>query len=123
MPRTRVRKIHPSKGARFRLSPAEILRLLSKVAVDENGCWIWSGYCDGNGYPQFKLRGSARWATRMSYLVFRGRLDAGKEIDHKCHNTSCINPSHLRQKSKSENSREGSTWQRSKVAAECAAPF
>jgi hypothetical protein len=93
------KKIRPAKGMTGRPEPAVILRLLAKVRVEERDhptpCWIWTGYRDPWGYPQIKYAGRAAWAHRVAFLAFNGQLPAGLEVDHLCHNPSCINPDHL----------------------------
>ena len=105
----------------IRLSPTEIVRFLGKVAIDDNGCWVWSGYVDGQGYGQFKAQGKAYWAHRLAFHTFCRRLRNSHSIDHKCHNPRCVNPDHLRAISLSDNI-ASSNRHRSKAAAE-PAPF
>lgn len=72
-------------------------RLLTKiVAHPETGCWLWCGCIDRCGYGKVYYRERAETlAHRASYLVFKGGIPAGCEIDHLCGNRSCINPAHL----------------------------
>jgi hypothetical protein len=74
-------------------------RFWAKVCPEPNsGCWIWGG--DDNGkygtlgiYTEGK---QARiFAHRYSWELHRGPIPAGKQIDHLCCNTFCVNPDHL----------------------------
>lgn len=68
------------------------------VKVDTTGdCWLWIGSRDVNGYGRIKAgRPSPSLAHRVAYELSVGEILDGMEIDHRCHNRSCVNPSHLR---------------------------
>lgn len=75
--------------------------------VDERGCWIWSRYCDPNGYARIYNRDRKRveWAHRYSYELHVGPIKPRHEIDHMCEVTNCVNPEHLQQVTKAEHVR------------------
>ena len=84
--------------------PKVLRRFLAKVKRDEEtGCWLWQGYCDSDGYAQFKFGGRAHWARRLAYAMFRRPMPGGLELDHKCRERSCVNPWHLDLVTKLEN--------------------
>jgi hypothetical protein len=70
-----------------------------RYEVDAQGCWIWSGYCDSNGYARIYDRANRRieWAHRYSYEQHVEPIRPGYEIDHMCEVTNCVNPDHLQQ--------------------------
>jgi hypothetical protein len=74
-------------------------RLLRRVTPGANGCWIWTGYTDGNGRWQYgRLRTGRRtrtFAHRVSYETFVAPIPEGMFIDHLCRTTRCVNPDHL----------------------------
>ena len=89
--------------------------------VDKFGqqdCWIWRGATaqptNGNHVkPQIygKIAGprtpSGRtiWlAHRLSWVMKNGEIPEGMLVDHKCHNTLCVNPAHLRLVTPKQNS-------------------
>ena len=58
-------------------------------------CWIWTG-AKYNGYGVFRSDGASRLAHRMAYKWANGEIPEGEQLDHMCHNRSCVNPSHIR---------------------------
>lgn len=93
-------------------------RLLSKIKVDNNGCWIWQGYCQPNGYGRIRMPDSAKLAHRVSYEIFIGEISAGLVIDHTCRIRQCVNPDHIRAVTQKENVRAANErighWQKDK---------
>ncbi len=85
-------------------------RLLSKIEIDEIGCWVWKGarfkkkYGD---YAQIRMGGRLdsknKRAHVVSYEHFVGKVPEGMELDHICQNTLCINPAHLEPVAHKEN--------------------
>ena len=67
--------------------------------VDKTGdCWEWTGHCDREGYGRF----DATYAHRVSYEIHYGPI-RGLQVDHCCHNRSCVNPNHLRAATNKQN--------------------
>lgn len=93
----------------MRRTPPEVRfwRYVEKVDTVPDGCWIWTGYCDAKGYGQFKAdpRKSSVKAHRFSVTLHGGNIPRGFSVDHKCRNTSCVNPDHLEPVTDSENQR------------------
>lgn len=82
-------------------------RLLSKIKIDDKtNCWNWTGYVSKEGYGRIAYNQSTYTgfeAYRLSYILFRGKLDPRLQIDHLCRNRKCVNPEHLEQVTKKEN--------------------
>lgn len=70
-----------------------------------DACWEFSGPIASNGYGRVSWRGQRLYAHRVSYATFVGPLVDTLTIDHLCRNTVCVNPAHLEQVTKPENSR------------------
>lgn len=70
-------------------------------------CWNWTAAQTSTGYGIFGdgYRGRTKmWkAHRLSYLLVTGEDPEGYSIDHLCHNTLCVNPSHLRKTTHKQN--------------------
>lgn len=85
-------------------------RILSRIEVDTNGCWNWTGPRTAKGYGHTfigsRVDGTRHAASthRLAYEAWKGSA-IGKQIDHLCRNTSCCNPDHLELVTNAENMR------------------
>lgn len=67
----------------------------ARVSISESGCWEWSLSRNTQGYGRLVRNGKTWFAHRFSYTAFIGKIATGLQINHKCNNTSCVNPEHL----------------------------
>lgn len=74
-----------------------------RIAINNNGCWIWQGFKDRDGYGRMRLRGAERFVHRISYEAWVAPLEDGKVIMHMCDTPACCNPDHLRQGTRADN--------------------
>lgn len=84
------------------------IRLLSKINIDSNNCWNWLGYKKKTGYGEMWAGKRSCLVHRLSYSIFKGKLDEFMVLDHICKNRSCCNPEHLREVTRKENVIENS---------------
>ena len=70
-------------------------RLLSRREIDSNGCWNYTRAKHGDGYGICFVLDQNIYAHRLSYLLFKGSIEDGLQIDHLCRNLPCFNPDHL----------------------------
>jgi hypothetical protein len=70
-------------------------RFWAHVEKTEN-CWLWTAGCDAHGYGQFGIGRKVIYVHRFAYELLIGPIPATYRIDHRCHNTVCVNPQHLR---------------------------
>ena len=81
-------------------------RRLSSVEYiinEETGCWEWQRSKTLAGYGICIINGKNKYAHRHYYEKYVGNILEGYEIDHICHNKSCVNTEHLRLATKVEN--------------------
>lgn len=87
----------------------DIDRFMSKVERDVAGCWKWIGASLPRGYGRFYYKGKARYAHRVSLMMF-GNVDVpdDKLVMHSCDNPNCVNPDHLSIGTQFDNMRDAS---------------
>jgi HNH endonuclease len=71
-------------------------RLLARIKVDDNDCWIWQGYANPTtGYGMFTVERRTQPVHRLMYTVLVGPIPHGRHTDHLCRVHACANPAHL----------------------------
>ena len=76
-------------------SDDERLRFYLDTANEEN-CWEWQGFRDGDGYGRVSgVRSAPRVASRVAYEAWVGPIPDGMIVCHRCDNPPCCNPAHL----------------------------
>lgn len=80
-------------------------RIHARLDIEgEDGCWVWTGAKNRQGYGNTSFRGQAIVVHRAMYEVYVGPIPEGYAVDHiACSNKSCANPKHLRACTWSEN--------------------
>lgn len=72
-------------------------KVMSRVLIDEEGCFIWqgpdSGTGRGGGYPRMNLDGGTMAVHKVMWVVEHGPVPPRKQLDHKCRKRMCVNPS------------------------------
>ncbi len=87
-------------------------RLRRSIAIDENGCWIWTLARASNGYGLIGRGGHyglKALVHRVAYEELVGPIPKGLTIDHLCRVRACCNPEHLEPVSMRENLMRGET--------------
>ena len=82
--------------------------IMRRVGIpDENDCWPWEGTIDPAGYGRGSFGGVTAMAHRAVYLLIKGDIPQGFDLDHLCRNRRCVNPDHLEPVTHHENCRRG----------------
>lgn len=85
-----------------------ITRIYTRVEVQDLGfvldgkpspCHIWTGPDSGDGrgggYGRMSLNSQTVAVHLVVYTHYYGYIPGKKQVDHKCNNRLCCNPSHL----------------------------
>ena len=76
---------------------------------EETGCWEWTAGKVPNGYGMFWMDGRHHGAHRVSWLLHKGFIPVGLQLDHLCRVRHCVNPDHLEPVTTQENLLRGET--------------
>lgn len=89
-------------------------RFAKKYRKNKDGCWIWQGKRDSDGYGGVRVGLKFKRAHRVSYEMETGEDITGLDIDHLCHIRACVNPAHLEAVTHKENMqrlRKAESWE------------
>lgn len=79
-------------------------RFWSKVDVrSEAECWPWLGAVTSAGYGSFRGLGRTISAHQQAWELYHGTPPARMDLDHRCRNRLCVNPSHLQAVTRKQN--------------------
>lgn len=84
------------------------IRFFSKVHITD-GCWLWTGSRNADGYGSFWDSGKSRGAHRVAYEQMVGSIPDGLTLDHLCRVRHCVRPEHLEPVPIGENTLRGNT--------------
>jgi hypothetical protein len=73
-------------------------KVMSRVEVLVDGCWLWkgpdSGRGRGGGYPRMCLDGATMAVHIVMWIIVNGPIPPKKQLDHTCNRRLCVNPEH-----------------------------
>jgi hypothetical protein len=82
------------------------LKIKENVTKDKNGCLVWNGYKDKNGYGKTTIASRSVAVHRIVYAINYDDFDQSLLICHKCDNPACCKPSHLFMGTHKDNERD-----------------
>ncbi len=106
-----------SDNETLRLPPPAMQRFWAKVRRTET-CWLWMGSVSGGGglkHGQVLIRPLFRTpqkAHRIAWMLARGPIPAGMQVNHHCDVPTCVNPEHLYLGTQLDNMRDAVARQR-----------
>lgn len=84
------------------ITEKQLARFNSRISKTST-CWVWNAPLTSLGYGRITINYRPWLAHRLSYELHVGPIPEGLDIDHICHNRSCVNPNHLRATTRKQN--------------------
>jgi hypothetical protein len=83
-------------GVQLRRRTAErMLTAFWEKVEKTDGCWLWRGALNTQGYGNLRRDGKWHRAHRYAYELEHGPIPPGMELCHRCDNPLCVRPSHM----------------------------
>lgn len=76
------------------------------IPEPNSGCWLWEGALNSHGYGSVRVGSKIKHTHRISYEIYKGEIPQGLFVLHSCDICCCINPSHLRLGTSSDNAKD-----------------
>lgn len=70
----------------------QIERFWDNVVKTENGCWLWQGKSEVNGYGYARFGMRQELTHRISWILHYGKIPDGLNVLHHCDVRRCVNP-------------------------------
>jgi hypothetical protein len=77
-------------------------KVMYNSTYDDNGCRLWLGRTN-KGYGAVTVNRQSTGVHRVVWEHHHGPIPKGKEIDHQCENTICVEITHLQLVTKPQN--------------------
>jgi HNH endonuclease len=70
-------------------------RIAARSVVREDGCVIWTGRTDRDGYGVISVRRRQQRVHRVAWEQVNGPIPAGWTVDHGCNTRPCVEVEHM----------------------------
>jgi hypothetical protein len=70
------------------------IRILSRISINQKGCWLWKLYKNKHGYGLIKIKNKMSLVHRVTYSLWKKDPEY-KCVLHHCDIPECCNPKHL----------------------------
>lgn len=94
------------KHPNCRFTDAQIVRFMDQLAPGENGCIVWVGCADANGYGKVTIAQKGYPAHRVAFEIANGPIPRGLIVRHKCDFPPCCSAAHLELGTHKQNSQD-----------------
>lgn len=89
--------------------------IMARTKAGPGGCRIWQGARSGEGYPQIRTGGAGggriAGVHRLVVELSTGRrIPRGRVAAHRCATPLCVEPTHIRATTYTQNLIEGQRW-------------
>lgn len=78
-------------------------RVIEVAKLPATECWLWQWRISDQGYGHLSILRRNWLVHRYMYELLVGPIPEGKELDHLCRVTRCVNPAHLEPVTRSQN--------------------
>ena len=90
-------------------------RIDSRTEVNADGCLVWTGARNRDGYGRIAVGRRDMRAHRVVAEIINGAIPEGTELDHLCRNRPCVHPDHVEPVTHAENLQRGDNANREKT--------
>lgn len=94
---TRLTKAEINRRYRNRLrgGPPRQTSLFWERVEKTDGCWLWTGHRNAQGYGTLWFHGNSWRAHRLAWHLTNSGVPEGLDVLHHCDNPPCVRPDHL----------------------------